>query len=406
MESPAAGVAGRWYARGSGGDASFYSLEATLDANATTLTDGVIYFGQNQSAGTFEAVSGGSPPANSTCVPPPPPPLGTALWPLPGNFTTGNHTISLASGFTFRCAGVAGGCGARSLLQTAFVRYRAQIFAEQGGGGGGGGVSTDGQQLSLLTVHVESADERKTLQLGMDESYSLEITLPGQPGDSSQAMLSAPTVWGALRGLETFGQLVEWDWDGHSHIIRSAPWHIKDKPRFPHRAFMMDTARHFQPLAVFGRVLNGMAACKLNTLHWHISDAQSVAFESAKYPKIWDGRWSNDERYSRADMAHVVEQARLRGIRVELEVDLPAHASSFCEGYPQLCANASSGRDGHCGLDVSRNSTFEFVDGLVSELASDSRLDLIRAPDCYVLYGVKYIDLVSPAPFSGHTGPR
>lgn len=201
----------------------------------------------------------------------------------------------------------------------------------------------------------------------MDESYSLEI--PGQPGDSStlQATLSAPTVWGALRGLETFGQLVEWDWDDRSHVIRSAPLHIDDKPRFPHRAFMMDTARHLQPLAVFGRVLDGMAACRLNTLHWHISDAQSVAFESAKYvffdvsmplhccihhstsrssrartgichclaitchcplqskhpsaraainwprvpdsryPKIWEGRWSNNERYSRTDMAYVVE---------------------------------------------------------------------------------------------------
>ena len=90
VESPAAGTAGRWYARGSGGDSSFYSLEATLDAgtNTSTLTDGVIYFGQNQSAGTFEAARGGFPPANSTCVPPPPPPRGIALWPLPGNVTT------------------------------------------------------------------------------------------------------------------------------------------------------------------------------------------------------------------------------------------------------------------------------------------------------------------------------
>lgn len=101
-----------------------------------------------------------------------------------------------------------------------------------------------------------------------------------------------------------------------------------------------------------------------------MSDAQSVAFESATYPKIWEGRWSEDERYSRADMAYVVEQARLRGVRVELEVDMPAHASSLCVGYPQLCANTSSGRDGHCGLDVSRNSTFEFVDGLVADLAT------------------------------------
>lgn len=128
-------------------------------------------------------------------------------------------------------------------------------------------------------------------------AYLLEI--PGQPGDSStrQATLSAPTVctvWGALRGRETFGQLVEWDWDDRSHVIRSAPWHIKDKPRFPHRAFMMDTARYFQPLTVFSRVLDGMAACKLNTLN-SITGTSLMPNPS----KIWDGRWSNDERYSR-----------------------------------------------------------------------------------------------------------
>lgn len=53
-----------------------------------------------------------------------------------------------------------------------------------------------------------------------------------------------------------------------------------------------------------------------------------------------------------------------------MEIDMPAHASSLCVGYPQLCANASNGRDGHCGWDVSRNATFEFVDGLVTELAT------------------------------------
>ena len=54
---------------------------------------------------------------------------------------------------------------------------------------------------------------------------------------------------------------------------------------------------------------------------------------------------------------------------------MPAHASSLCVGYPQLCANASNGRDGHCGLNPANNSTFEFVDGLVGELTASSKSD-------------------------------
>lgn len=37
---------------------------------------------------------------------------------------------------------------------------------------------------------------------------------------------------------------------------------------------------------------------------------------------------------------------------------------------PELCVNASTGRDGHCGLNPARNSTFEFIEGLVGELAA------------------------------------
>ena len=47
----------------------------------------------------------------------------------------------------------------------------------------------------------------------MDESYTLAIPTHGN------ATLRAPTVWGALRGLETFSQLTEYDWDAGTHHV-------------------------------------------------------------------------------------------------------------------------------------------------------------------------------------------
>ncbi len=91
----------------------------------------------------------------------------------------------------------------------------------------------------------------------------------------SMCYFTAATVWGALRGLETFAQLVFWDFNAHVNAIRAVPISITDQPRFPHRAFMIDTARHWEPLPVFARLLDGMVMCKLNTLHWHISDGES-----------------------------------------------------------------------------------------------------------------------------------
>jgi hexosaminidase len=88
-----------------------------------------------------------------------------------------------------------------------------------------------------------------------------------------------------------------------------------------------------------------------------------------------EGAWSRDEKYSLADMSRVVELARLRGIRVELELDMPGHAAAYCSGYPELCAFDKGPNSPGCGapLDVSKNSTFEFVDGLVGELHEQVR---------------------------------
>jgi hypothetical protein len=308
----------QWFARGTGSDAAFYSLEATLSSTSPdTLANGIVYFspgGQwpGTAAGTFTAMRDAHPSAQE-CVPPPPaptPPPTPTLWPLPANISSGNTTATLAPEFTFHCVQ----CAAGSVLDVAFARYDAIVFAERPRSANAGSnmhaqqkhsttasssslspssspLSSSSSLLTMLNVTVGDLDERFTLQLGMNEAYLLNIPLSGV------ATLTAPTVWGALRGLETFAQLVRYDWDGHQHVVAGVPHIIDDSPRFPHRAFMIDTARHWQPLPVFTRLLDGMAACKLNTLHWHISDLQSSPFESVRFPKIWESRWSDTERY-------------------------------------------------------------------------------------------------------------
>ena len=68
------------------------------------------------------------------------------------------------------------------------------------------------------------------------ESYSLEITSFG-------AVLKAPEVWGALRGLETFSQLVYTN--EKNQCLQIAQASIHDFPRFLYRGILLDTGRHF-----------------------------------------------------------------------------------------------------------------------------------------------------------------
>ena len=141
------------------------------------------------------------------------------------------------------------------------------------------------------------------------------------------------------------------------------PPRIQDRPRFPHRGLMIDTGRHFQPLASIRSVIDSLPYAKINVLHWHMSDSQSFPFESKTYPRLWAGAYSDFEKYTQADIAAVVEYARARGVRVVVEFDMPGHAASWCKGYPRVCPS----KDCPQPLNVADNATFDLIASVLKE---------------------------------------
>ena len=105
--------------------------------------------------------------------------------------------------------------------------------------------------ISSLSVSVGSLAEDFP-QLNDNESYTLAISAAGE------ATLAAPTVFGALHGLETFSQLVRFDFIGGAYTLRWAPWRIEDEPRFPHRG--LSESSNVRPAATQsqGRVISAL----------------------------------------------------------------------------------------------------------------------------------------------------
>ena len=83
-----------------------------------------------------------------------------------------------------------------------------------------------------------------------------------------------------MHGLETLQQLIQADATGYFLPAVS----IQDTPRFRWRGLMIDCGRHFMPVEVFKRTLDGMAAVKLNVFHWHLSEDQGFRMESRVFP--------------------------------------------------------------------------------------------------------------------------
>ncbi|MDQ6760241.1 MAG: family 20 glycosylhydrolase, partial [Acidobacteriota bacterium] len=159
-----------------------------------------------------------------------------------------------------------------------------------------------------------------------DESYGLAIT-------PTQARLTAPTALGVLRGIETFLQLVQ----SADHKFSVPVLSIDDKPRFSWRGLHLDVSRHWMPMDVVLRNLDGMAAVKLNVFHWHLSDDQGFRVESKVFPKLHQ-MGSDGQYYTQDQVRHVVAYARDRGIRVVPEFDMPAHTTAWFVGYPDLAS--------------------------------------------------------------------
>lgn len=212
----------------------------------------------------------------------------------------------------------------------------------------------------VMVVHV---DEPGELKLGADESYRLEVT-------GSGIRLEAPTSYGAIHGLET---LLQWlDHNNQNYFFPAVV--IRDMPRFPWRGLLIDPARHWLPVDVIKRNLDGMSAVKMNVLHLHLTEDQGFRIESKAYPLLHELGGEGDY-YTQEQMKDIIRYAADRGIRVVPEFDIPGHATSWLVGYPELATLKESYRiEREWGvmdpvLDPSSEYTYAFLDTFLTEMA-------------------------------------
>ena len=173
---------------------------------------------------------------------------------------------------------------------------------------------------------VISCERKGDVKLHENESYQLSIT-------PEKVTLISETDIGAFRGMETFLQLLSVDEVGY--FLPTIK--IEDKPRFPWRGLLIDACRHFIPVEAIKRNLDGMAAVKLNVLHWHLTEDQGFRVECKTFPKLHE-LGSDGYYYTQDQIKEIIDYAADRGIRVMPEFDIPGHATSWFVGYPEYAS--------------------------------------------------------------------
>ncbi|XP_068215388.1 beta-hexosaminidase subunit beta-like isoform X2 [Palaemon carinicauda] len=302
------------------------------------------------------------------------------VWPIPREVkTTEKYFIMGPENFNFTIK--AHTC---DVLELALARYSAIIFSYPGGdkkkadheNWRNNDISAD--PLTGLDI-VLTKECEKYPYLGMNEEYDIRVSSSNNVGT---ATLNSTSIWGILRGLETFSQILIPDPKPPTYVVNETI--IKDGPRFPHRGLLIDTSRHYLPLLQILYTIDILAMNKMNVLHWHIVDSQSFPYVSEAFPELsGKGAYNQERLYAPEEIGQVIDYGRLNGVRVVPEFDTPGHTQSWGPGQPGFLTPCYSGDkpDGTFGpVDPTNEDNYDFLKEFFKEVAE-------RFPDHYVHLG-------------------
>ena len=280
-----------------------------------------------------------------------------AVWPQPVSTELGDGARRQLVGDNFTCT------ASGDILTAACTRYEGYLRSRSFPVHSRLGVSATGTPLTQLVV--TAADTTSEFTLRTNESYTL--TVP----EAGAAQLHAPHAIGALRGLETFFQLLEPS--SPAIFTVPTPTRVRDAPRWPHRGLLLDTVtqhhshslllapqtaaakqivpmqgRHYYPVAFIKHIIEGMSMDKLSVLHWHITEILSFPLVVESVPQLADiAAFSPAAVYTHDDVAEVIAHARLHGVRVLPELDMPGHMTAWGTALPELGITMDCGTQHH-----------------------------------------------------------
>lgn len=286
------------------------------------------------------------------------------LMPVPAHVQRTEGALALRSTFAVETSG-----SSNDRLQAAIARVVRRIDDLADLRHAGEGV-TPGTPLSVRIDHpaldVQALEE--------DESYTLDVT-------GSGVRIAAPNELGAMHALETLMQLVQ---PAGDHYELPAV-HIDDTPRFAWRGLLIDCGRHFEPLDVLKRNIDGLAAVKMNVFHWHLTEDQGFRIESKLFPAL-TAKGSDGLFYTQEQARELVAYARARGVRVVPEFEMPGHSTAWLVAYPELASGTRPStirREfgvSDVAIDPTREETYTFLRSFLAEMAT-------IFPDAYVHIG-------------------
>lgn len=223
---------------------------------------------------------------------------------------------------------------------------------------------------NAIEIHIDTTLQEK-------ERYILEVNKRG-------VVIKGCTKGALFMALQTFEQILIGDvCNTKSKKIEHI--RIDDKPRFAHRAIMIDPARHFLPVKDVKFFIDQMARFKFNILQLHLTDDQGWRIEIKSHPKLTEvGAYRNNGKspspdngyYTQEDIKDIIAYAAERNIEIIPELDIPGHSVAILTAYPELgCAfrqneNKELGRTTNMMLCANNEKVYTIYEDIIKEVAA------------------------------------
>lgn len=217
-------------------------------------------------------------------------------------------------------------------------------------------------------------------------TYNLDVTAAG-------ISIAASDAASAFYGAQSLLSLIT---PGSGTIPQV---NVTDSPRFDYRGMHIDVARNFHSASQLRKLIDQMAAYKMNQLHLHLTDDEGWRIEipglpeltnvggkrqfaldgngvptesSGLLPQLGSGPFANNSGngfYSRAEFVSLLRYAKDRFVDVIPEIDMPAHARAAVVSMRARAANM--GQPGNTNIriddpaDTSRYKTVQHYDDAI-----------------------------------------
>ena len=233
-----------------------------------------------------------------------------------------------------------------------------------------------------LALAFDNSNKKNRIEINIDSSfadkehYTLEVNKRGITinGGSEGALFMA---------LQTLNQILIGD---VCNTVNKRIEHIRidDKPRFAHRAVMIDPARHFLPVKDVKFFIDQMARFKYNVLQLHLTDDQGWRIEIKSHPRLTEvGAFRNNGAnpspdngyYTHEDIKELIAYAAKRNIEIIPELDIPGHSVAILKAYPELgCAFRHDhvkdlGNTTNMMLCAQQEKVYEIYEDIIREVA-------------------------------------